>query len=122
MLAVPVALELEHAVDEVLEDARPRHRAVLRDVADEEDGDAGLLRHPQEPRGRFTHLGDRARRRAKLRGVERLHGVDDADTPGRSRSSVAQTASSSVSARISTFPPPPSRSARSRPGPATPPR
>ena len=41
---VAVALELEHAVDEVLEHARPGDRAVLRHVADEERRDARLLR------------------------------------------------------------------------------
>ena len=43
---VAVALELEHAVDEVLEHARAGDRAVLRHVADEEERDAGLLRRP----------------------------------------------------------------------------
>ena len=76
---VAVALELEHAVDEVLEHARPGHRAVLRDVADEDRGDAGLLRDAQQPCGRLAHLRDRARRRAELRRVQRLHGVDHAD-------------------------------------------
>ena len=56
VLAVAVALELEHAVDEVLEDARAGHRAVLRHVADEEDGHPRLLRHAQEARGRLAHL------------------------------------------------------------------
>src|SRR5438477_221813 len=40
VLAVAVALELEHAVDEVLEHARAGHGAVFRHVADEEDGDS----------------------------------------------------------------------------------
>ena len=39
MLAIAVALELEDAVDQMLEDARPGDGAVLRDVTDEEDGD-----------------------------------------------------------------------------------
>ena len=77
--AVAVALELEHAVDEVLEHARAGDGAVLRHVADEEDRDAVLLRDAQEARGRLAHLRDRARRRAELRRVERLHRVDHAD-------------------------------------------
>ena len=77
--AVAVALELEHAVDEVLEHARAGDRAVLRHVADEEDRDAVLLRDPQQARGRLAHLGDRAGRRAELGRVERLHRVDHAD-------------------------------------------
>ena len=74
--AVAVALELEHAVDEVLEHARPGDRAVLRHVADEEDRDAALLGDAQEPRGRLAHLGDRAGRGAELGRVERLDRVD----------------------------------------------
>ncbi len=77
--AVAVALELEHAVDEVLEHARAGDRAVLRHVADEEDGDAVLLRDAQQASGGLAHLGDRAGRRAELGRVERLHRVDHAD-------------------------------------------
>src|SRR5215211_2888602 len=40
VLAVAIAFELEHAVDEVLEDTRPRDGAVLRHVTDEERRDA----------------------------------------------------------------------------------
>ena len=101
MLAVAVALELEHAVDEMLEDARAGHRAVLRHMADEEDGDARLLRHAQEPRGRLAHLGHGTGRRADLRRMKRLDRVDDADVRAARASSVAQTVSSPVSARIS---------------------
>ena len=79
MLVVAVAFELQHAVDQVLEHARACDRAVLRHVADEEDRDPGLLGHAQQPRGRLTHLRDGARRRAQLRRVERLDGVDHAD-------------------------------------------
>ena len=79
MRAIAVALELEHAVDEVLEHARAGDGAVLRHVADEEDGDAVLLRDAQEPRCGFAHLRHRAGGRAELRRVERLHRVDHAD-------------------------------------------
>ena len=79
MLVVAVALELEDAVDEVLEHARPGDGAVLRDVADEDDRDARLLRDPQEASGRLAHLRDGARGRSERRRVERLHRVDDAD-------------------------------------------
>ena len=83
VLAVAVALELEHAVDEVLEDARAGHGTVLRHVADEEDGDSRLLGDAQEPRGRLAHLSDGARRRAELGRVERLDRVDHADVGPR---------------------------------------
>ena len=85
---VPVALELQHAVDEVLEHPRAGDGAVLRDVADEDGRDAVLLRDAEQPRGRLAHLRDGARRRAELAGVERLHRVDHADgRPSRSRAS-----------------------------------
>ena len=75
---ITVALELEDAVDEVLEDARPRHRAVLRDVADEDRRDPVLLRDAQQARGGLAHLRYRAGSRAELARVQRLHRVDDA--------------------------------------------
>ena len=54
--AVAVAFELEHAVDEVLEDARAGDGAILRHVPDQEDGDAFLLRQPEQATGGFPHL------------------------------------------------------------------
>ncbi len=79
MRVVAVALELEHAVDEVLEHARAGHRAVLRHVPDEDRRDALLLGDAEQPPGRLPHLCDRAGRRAELGRVERLHRVDHAD-------------------------------------------
>ena len=79
MGVVAVALELQHAVDEVLEHPRPGDRAVLRHVADEERGDAVLLRDAQQAARRLAHLRDRAGRRADLLRPERLHRVDHAD-------------------------------------------
>ena len=75
---VAVALELEHAVDQVLEHARAGDRAVLGHMADEDGRDPGLLRHAQQPPGRLAHLRDRAGRRADVGRVERLDGVDHA--------------------------------------------
>ena len=75
---VAVALELEHAVDEVLEHARPGDRAVLRHVPDEDRRDTLLLGDAEEPSGRLAHLGDRARGRAELRRRR-------ASAPSRSR-------------------------------------
>ena len=60
--AVAVALELKDAVDEMLEDSGPGDGTVLRHVADEEDGDAGLLGDSQEAGGCFPDLSDRAGR------------------------------------------------------------
>ena len=79
VLVVAVALELEHAVDEVLEHARAGDGAVLRHVADEDRRDAVLLRHAQESSGGLSDLADGAGRGAQLARVERLDRVDHAD-------------------------------------------
>ena len=79
MRVVAVALELEHAVDEMLEHARPGDRAVLRHVSDEDRRHALLLGDAQQPTGCLAHLADRARRRAELGRVQRLDRVDHAD-------------------------------------------
>ena len=113
MLVVAVALELQDAVDEVLEDTRPGDGAVLRDVADEDGRDAGLLRDAQKPSRGLAHLCDRAGSRAERRDAWSVWTESMTQTSGRSASSVAHTTSSSVSARISTVSAPPSRAARS---------
>ena len=76
---VALALELEHAVDEVLEHARTGDRAVLGHVPDEQHGDAVLLADPEQARGRLAHLSDRAGRGADVARPEGLHRVDHAD-------------------------------------------
>src|SRR5262249_44691023 len=58
MRVVPVALELEDAIDEMLEHARARDRSVLRHVPDEYRRDAGRLGRPQQTRSGFAHLTD----------------------------------------------------------------
>ena len=79
MGVVAVALELEHAVDEMLEHARAGDGAVLGHVADEDRGDVLLLRDPEQAAGGLADLADRAGRRAHVGGVERLDRVDHAD-------------------------------------------
>src|SRR6476619_6286485 len=76
LCVIPVALELQDAVDEVLEHARAGDRAVLRHVADEDRRDAQLLRRAHQAPGGLTHLRDRAGRRPDLRRIQGLHGVD----------------------------------------------
>ena len=74
---VAVALEVQHDVDEVLEQPRPGDRAVLGDVADEHGRDAALLGHPDQ-RGRdLADLADVARRPVDLGAGDGLHRVDD---------------------------------------------
>ena len=78
VLVVAVALELEDAVDEVLEDAWSGDRAVLRHVTDEDRRHARLLRDAEKPARRLAHLRDGSRSGAERGGVQRLHRVDDA--------------------------------------------
>ena len=79
MCVIAVALELEHAVDEMLEHTWPSNRAVLGHVPDEDRRDAQLLRSAHQPRRGLADLDHRSRRRADLRGIERLHRIDHAD-------------------------------------------
>jgi len=69
---VAVTLELQHAVDEVLQDAWACNRAVLRHVADENGCDPAPLRHAKE-----------ARRSG--RSVKALVRVSASDASGNSR-------------------------------------
>ena len=110
---VAVALELQHAVDEMLEHARPGDRAVLRHVADEDRRDVVLLRDAQQPRRGLAHLRRPSRAPNRRSAAWSVCTESTTQTSGRSVRSVSQTVSSSVSARIWTFPAPPSRSARS---------
>ncbi len=72
----PLPFEREDRVDEVLEGLRPGERAVLRDVADEDDRSPARLREDGEPRRRVPYLRDGARRR---RQVGRGDGLDRVD-------------------------------------------
>jgi hypothetical protein len=74
---VAVAFEMERAVHQVLEDARPRDSTLFRHMADEEHSDPVLLGEAEEPGGGFADLCHRAGRRAELRRVQSLDGVDD---------------------------------------------
>ena len=58
--ALALALELQHAVDQVLEHARAGQRALLGHVADEHDGDVALLGHARDAVGHLAHLADGA--------------------------------------------------------------
>ncbi len=59
---MPVALERQHRVDHVLEDARPGEAAVLGDVTDHHDGDAAPFGLDHQPVRARPHLHDAAGR------------------------------------------------------------
>ena len=73
---VPVTLELDHDVNEVLEHSGTGDRAVLGDVTDEQDGDAALLGRPDEAHRNFAHLRHVACLALDIGAGDRLHGVD----------------------------------------------
>src|SRR5438445_12711741 len=79
MRVVAVTLELEDAVDQMLEHARTRNGAVLRHVPDEDRRDAVLLRDAQQACGCFADLTDGTWSASELSRVEGLDRVDDTD-------------------------------------------
>ena len=74
---MPVALEIEDRVHHVLERARAGDRAALRHVPDEVQHVPVPLGVIDQPRGRFAHLADAARRRRQLRHEDHLDGIHD---------------------------------------------
>ena len=74
-----IALEIEHRVHDVLQHARPGDRALLGDVADDEERGAALLRVARELRGAFAQLRDRPGRRLQRLGPERLDRIHHRD-------------------------------------------
>jgi hypothetical protein len=71
-----VAFEIEHRVDEMLEDARSGERPFLGDVPDQETRGLRRLAASHEQRRRLADLADAAGRRRERRRVERLDRVD----------------------------------------------
>ena len=76
--ALALALELQHAVDQVLEHAGTGQRAVLGDVPDEQHRGVLRLGHAHQLARDLADLGDRARGARQVGGVQRLHRVDHA--------------------------------------------
>ena len=74
---VGVPFEVEHRVDDVFENARPRERPVLRDVAHEKERDPEALGGAGEPRRALAHLRDRSRRAVEVAREKRLNRVED---------------------------------------------
>ena len=62
---VLVALEIEHRIDDVLENSRTGKRAVLGDVTDEDEGRTHGLGHARESCGALAHLRNGTRRAVK---------------------------------------------------------
>ena len=71
------ALEIEHGVDHVLDDARPGDLAFLGDVADEHDRGAGGFGVADDGLRRGAHLRDGAGRRIGKVGPQRLDRIED---------------------------------------------
>jgi hypothetical protein len=80
-LGVPVAVEMQHDVDKVLQRPRARDRTVLGDVPDQDGGQRPLLREAGQDVRHRPHLGDTAGRPVDPVGGDRLHRVDD-EQPG----------------------------------------
>ena len=76
--ALALALELQHAVDRVLEHARPGQRALLGDVADQDHRAAALAREALQRRRHLLHLADAAGRARQVGGPQGLDRVDHA--------------------------------------------
>ena len=74
-----VALEVEHGIDDMLEDARTGNRALLGHVPDQDHGNRALLGEPCELRRAFAHLCDAAWRRFERLRVDGLDRVDHHD-------------------------------------------
>ena len=71
------ALEIEHGVDHVLDDARAGDLALLGDVADQHDRRARRLGVADHRLRRGAHLGDGAGRRVGHVGPQRLDRIED---------------------------------------------
>ena len=74
---VPLAVEGDHHVDQVLERARPGDRAVLGDVADEDRRHAAALGDGAERAGHGADLGGAAVGAVDGGGADRLDAVED---------------------------------------------
>ena len=74
---VAVALEVQHRVDHVLQNARPSQRPFLGHVANHHHRHTLLLGQPGELRGAVAHLRHAARGRLQVVAHHRLDGVDD---------------------------------------------
>ena len=77
VLAVRFAFEVEHRVDQMLEQPRPGDRAVFGDVADDERRAAGALRELHERLRAVANLRDAAGVRFRFGQPDGLNRIDD---------------------------------------------
>ena len=77
ILVEAVAFEVEHHVHHMLEHARPRDSAFLRDVAHQEHGNIAQLGEAHQARGALAHLADRPGGGCHLRHEHCLYRVDN---------------------------------------------
>ncbi len=73
---VGLALEIQHGIDHMLQHARAGQRALLGDVADQEDRRAALFGEAHQQRRTLAHLGHAAGCRLQLLGEDGLDRVD----------------------------------------------
>ena len=76
---VAFALEVEHRVNHVLQNPRPRNGAFLGNVADENNRRVPFLGELHQARGAVSDLRDASRCRLQRIGVHGLDGIDDHD-------------------------------------------
>ena len=74
---LPIALELQHRVHDVLQNLRPGQAPFLINMPDHEDRCARLFGELEDGRAALPDLRDAARRRLGRLGVHRLDRVDD---------------------------------------------
>ena len=80
---MPVAVEMQDDVDQVLQRPRPGYRAVLGHVPDEHGGQHLLLRHLHQGGGHLADLGNPAGRAVNAGDVDGLYRVDDQQAGGQ---------------------------------------
>src|SRR6185369_637819 len=77
VLVTALALEAQHRIDHMLENARAGDRPVLGDVTDEDDRGPMFLGEAHQLLRRSTNLADRAGRALHQVGMHGLDGIDD---------------------------------------------
>ena len=74
-----IAFEIDHGVDDVLDDLGAGESSGFRDMAHEDHGDPGRFRQVNQIHTAVTQLRDRAWCRGDIRLVDHLNRIDDDD-------------------------------------------